>query len=144
MRKYNYDRHSIAPIDEVLPIIGAHIMHSLSGGPFRIEINEQKVKMNSLRLNTFIVSGCECVKCKLKASYFALERTGKPSGDKPYHLNLWGINENGEEILFTHDHILARCLGGEDQLHNTQTMCTICNFEKSKEETKKYHLKMKG
>lgn len=49
--------------------------------------------------------------------------------DGGYHLNLWGVKD-GEEVLFTHDHVLARGLGGKDNLDNTQTMCCYCNWEK--------------
>jgi hypothetical protein len=66
----------------------------------------------------------------LEAKYFALEKTLEKD---PYHLNLYGV-KNGKEVLFTHDHTLARSLGGRDNISNTTTMCTHCNFEKSKGE----------
>lgn len=45
-------------------------------------------------------------------------------------MNLWGKTNDGGEVLFTHDHILARGLGGSDKLDNMQTMCCWHNWEK--------------
>jgi hypothetical protein len=50
-------------------------------------------------------------------------------------MNLYGMKD-GNEVLFTHDHILARGLGGADDLTNSQTMCSPCNGNKSKAEGK--------
>ncbi|MNE07882.1 hypothetical protein D3C80_1005220 [compost metagenome] len=46
-------------------------------------------------------------------------------------------------MLFTHDHTLARSLGGTDDASNTTTMCAKCNFLKSKGEFVEY-CKQKG
>jgi hypothetical protein len=35
-------------------------------------------------------------------------------------------------VLFTHDHTLARGLGGADAIENTTTMCSPCNQKKSR------------
>ena len=45
-------------------------------------------------------------------------------------MNLYAINEKGEEVLMTKDHIEPKSLGGKNSLNNYQTMCTICNCEK--------------
>ena len=99
----------------------------------RVEFSGQQVKLSSLRLLTFVVHGTECVDCGVKAAFFAMERHAI---DENYHLNLWAIRENGQQVLMTHDHILARSLGGADSITNTQTMCMDCNFEKGKIEHK--------
>lgn len=99
----------------------------------RVEFSGQQVKLGSLRLLTFVVHGTQCVDCGVKAAFFAMERHAI---DKNYHLNLWAIRENGQQVLMTHDHILARSLGGADSIANTQTMCMDCNFEKGKIEHK--------
>ena len=50
-------------------------------------------------------------------------------------MNLWGVDpEDGQPILFTHDHIVAQALGGLDQLSNTQTMCCWHNWRKGSKE----------
>ena len=65
--------------------------------------------------------------CGLKASYFALERH---EDQERFHLNLYGINDNNEEILFTKDHIYPKSKGGKSKIDNYQTMCIICNNKK--------------
>lgn len=88
------------------------------------------VAIASKRLRTFAQTGTTCVCCGMKATYFALERCfGAPESMRP-HLNLWGVNAQGEEVLFTRDHIRPRSRGGEDTLANSQTMCGPCNWAK--------------
>jgi 5-methylcytosine-specific restriction endonuclease McrA len=99
----------------------------------RISFDGEQIKLSSLRLRTFATHGIECVDCGVKASFFAMERH---RFDEKYHLNLWAVRDDGEQVLMTHDHILARSLGGADNIANTQTMCMICNFEKGKIEHK--------
>jgi hypothetical protein len=130
-----YDRLVTYPVDEVMVAISNHL-HDWKIGKVekvdkRTEFNGLQVKLGSLRLRTFNKSGICCVECGLEATHFALEKNPM---DVNYHLNLWGFNEDGKEILFTHDHILARSLGGADNLSNTQTMCSVCNFAKGREE----------
>ena len=83
---------------------------------------------NSLRLVTFKTKGTVCVKCGIDGKFFAVEC---PEDQCIPHLNLYAMKD-GSEVLMTHDHILARSLGGPDTLVNTQTMCSPCNTEKSK------------
>lgn len=56
-----------------------------------------------------------------------MERNGK---DEPYHMNLYGT-KNGQEILFTKDHILPKSKGGTNTMDNYQIMCRICNEKKA-------------
>lgn len=85
------------------------------------------IKVTSQRLQTFYIKGIICSKCGLDASYFIKEKN-KPY--ESYHLNLYGVNDKGEEILFTKDHILPASKGGKDDIKNYQTMCYNCNAEK--------------
>ena len=89
-----------------------------------IKFDNEEIKANSQRYQVFATKGCICCKCGLKASYFALE---KHKEQDRYHLNLYGINEQGKEVLFTKDHIIAKSKGGRNVLDNYQTMCIICN-----------------
>lgn len=52
------------------------------------------------------------------------------------HFNLWAVDPDGTEVLMTHDHKLARALGGKNALENTQTMCSPCNGNKAVAESK--------
>lgn len=106
-------------------------------GKKRVMLENIPLKLLSLRLQTFLEDGIKCYNCNLEASFFAVERdliSAQKDPENKYHLNLWGINEEGEEVLFTHDHVLARALGGKNDRTNTKTMCTKCNFEKSLKE----------
>ena len=90
------------------------------------------VCLKSLRYKTFKIKGTKCVKCGLEASHFMLERQRHQTTTK-VHFNLYGINENGEEVMFTKDHIIPFSKGGKTELKNMQTMCIICNGEKGNE-----------
>lgn len=127
-----YERIGVLSLEEVFPYIEKHLDEKVKR---RINIGKFFVNVQSLRLRTFLHSGISCSCCPNQASFFAVERNRVKPGknDKaPYHLNLYGINELGEEILFTHDHVLARALGGEDNLENTTTACGPCNWEKGR------------
>ena len=107
---------------------------------YKVVLNGYRVNVSSNRLKTFIKSQtCPC--CNIQASFFAIEKTYKhylknTNSKKGYHINLYGLNNKNEEVLFTHDHTLARGLGGADELHNTVTMCSPCNAHKGELESK--------
>jgi hypothetical protein len=124
-----YDRHSTVSIEPVIPLIKE--ANKVARGAPRFDINGTPVKLQSLRLQTFAEKGLVCSCCGLKATHFAIERNFTLAAkDGPYHLNLYGVDAKGDEVLFTHDHILARALKGKDVLENTQTMCCYCNWAK--------------
>lgn len=93
----------------------------------KVELDGDVIKGNSQRYQLFFIKGCSCVKCGIEGKYFAKERAIK---DKSYHLNLYGIDDNGQEVLITKDHIIPKSKGGKDILENYQTMCIRCNEEK--------------
>lgn len=136
-RRAAYDRHSIVSLEPVLTMIRAAIETQKLRVDQRALFNDVSVRVDSLRLQTFATKGCTCVKCGLTATHFAIERT-RGSKEPRYHLNLWASLPDGAEVIFTHDHILSRALGGKDRLDNAQTMCGPCNWEKSIEEGKLY------
>ena len=129
-----YIRYGKLPINAVMEAISKHYeTYPKKDKEFskRHFVLGYELKLDSLRLNTFFNKGVVCSCCGLKASYFAVESHRSSQRLDPPHLNLWGINDHGEEILFTHDHTLARSLGGNNNATNTTTMCTVCNGEKS-------------
>ena len=93
----------------------------------RVLLDGDMIKANSQRYQLFFTKGCTCVKCGLQGTYFIKEKDEK---DTSFHLNLYGINDKGEEILFTKDHIVPKSKGGKNILSNYQTMCAICNEKK--------------
>ena len=131
-RTPNYVRHSTLKISEVVEAVLSVIKQR---GKQKGIFNGQSVGISSLRLQTFAFHGTTCAHCGLEATHFAIERNlTDEKNNTPYHLNLYGINEKNEDVLFTHDHILARALGGKDVIENTQTMCCFCNWTKGDEE----------
>jgi 5-methylcytosine-specific restriction endonuclease McrA len=130
-----YHRLGILEIPLVLDAIKHHYETSnVRSKNFKLKQNVHgyMVKLNSLRLKTFSLHGTTCSCCGLQASYFAVERHQNTNQALDcYHLNLWGLDANGQEVMFTHDHTLARSLGGLDNITNTTTMCVNCNHQKS-------------
>ena len=90
-------------------------------------IDGYSVKMNSQRYGVF-KNSTKC-RCGLVASYLAVERDIL-IGAKHYHINMYGVNAEGEEILFTKDHIIPKSKGGKNHISNYESMCVICNGEK--------------
>ena len=91
------------------------------------------VKMNSLRYRVFRANN-KCVRCGIEGAYFALEKSHGSKQDW-HHFNLYALNENGDEVMMTKDHILPKSKGGKDHMENMQTMCAICNSAKGNEMT---------
>lgn len=110
--------------DEVLP----HVFWVNNETKIRKIFNEYEVKVTSLRLTLFKEKGLTCVSCGLKGQYFYLEKNKER--ERP-HFNLYGVNKQGKEILFTKDHIFPKSKGGPDSLENLQTMCSVCNSRKA-------------
>ena len=120
-RQRTYTRAGIVPLDVVLPLIRNPEVKS-------VVLLGHKVKVTSLRLQTFAKS-CTCSACGLVATHFAVET------NSDWHLNLWADRGPGKtEMLFTHDHTVARSLGGADNESNVTTMCAKCNHSKGREE----------
>ena len=124
-----YLRFEVVPIGDILPDVKAH----WNEGRAHVQRPSGRwVGVSSLRMRTFAraglsSAGMKCVCCGLEGTFFAVEQS---PGQDSYHLNLYGVRD-GEEILFTHDHIKARALGGADNLSNAQLMCSPCNGRKA-------------
>ena len=138
-----YIRHGTATFEEIIPAIlenWAAPKHLKK----RLELKGFKMGVGSLRLVTFARAfrdhgQIKCVQCGAEASFFSIDSFPSVNITPSVHLNLFGIrhtNMGPEELLFTHDHILARGLGGEDNLENTQVMCSPCNSRKGAKEGK--------
>ena len=113
-------------IQEVLPFI----RYGISVLPVHRVYEGEEVRMNTATLKTFALHGTKCTKCGLEGLYFALERTPNNKQDNKFHFNLYGKNDQGDEILFTKDHIMPKSKGGKSTQENLQTMCQLCNQDK--------------
>lgn len=122
-------------IEEGMALIRGHMQKSKSQQRKRVEVMGHEIALNSLRLYTFATTPacCSNPECGMVATHFAVEIQTK--GNQPvnshYQLNMYGEDQYGHKILMTHDHTLARSLGGVDGLANTSTMCKNCNQRKS-------------
>lgn len=88
----------------------------------------QMVKMWSIRYRTFQKS-LSCCECGIQGVFFALEchRSAIQYDNVRYHLNLYAVDDYGEEVLMTKDHIIPKAHGGPDCPSNTRTLCKVCN-----------------
>lgn len=119
-----YIRAGVVAIDDVLP----HIVHRNANSQFhKREYCGQLVKVVSDRLNTFC-RNMKCVKCGIEGKFFAVERH---RNTKSFHLNLYALDDDGDEVLMTKDHIIPVAKNGKNEHLNYQTMCCICNEEKA-------------
>ena len=48
----------------------------------------------------------------------------------PAHINLYGRNQHGHEVMLTADHIIPKSNGGLGVLENFQLLCVKCNLMK--------------
>lgn len=142
-------RLALLPYRDVMDYLQANYAIPLynSGRISSIELMGHKVAINGLKLRTFAHFDetnqpcCANPDCGLQPAYFALEI---PQANKRPHysvayLSLYGLDKQGNEIEFTHDHTLARCFGGANTLANTTMMCFPCNNLKSRIESRLHH-----
>lgn len=90
------------------------------------------MKMVSDRYYTFAKS-LKCAFCDLVGSIMCKEKSFDKHGniqEGGFHFNLYAIDANGEEMLMTKDHILAKSKGGLNHIDNYTTCCSKCNFQK--------------
>ena len=120
-------RKEIIPIDEVQNAV-KDVMFYKNKRDSYVDIRGDIIKGNSQRFQTFFTKGLKCACCGIEGKYFAKEKD--PNAAR-YHLNLYAVNEAGEEVLMTKDHIIPWSKGGKDDVSNYQTMCEKCNKNKS-------------
>jgi 5-methylcytosine-specific restriction endonuclease McrA len=128
-----YIHHATVAIPRVMELIKEN--YNTSGA--RVDVHGFSVGVTSLRLRTFRrahkCGKMYCMGCNVQASFFSID-SFKNSSQNSYHLNLYAKGPDGN-ILMTHDHRIARSLGGADNISNTTMMCSPCNGKKSRTET---------
>ena len=130
LKNQSYIRKGTYSIEEIFAKIKPYLKVDQVGKGAKINFDGDMIYPNSQRYQTFYYTGIKCSCCGLEAKYFAKEKDRKSKLDQ-YHLNLYGVNENGEEVLFTKDHIFPHSKGGKDHISNYRTMCVRCNNKKS-------------
>lgn len=121
----SYQRKSVHSIEEVYNAVKDVLDPNEKGT--RIMFDGDNIKGNSQRYQVFFMKGMKCVRCGIEGKFFAKE---KDAHARSYHLNLYAIDENGEEVLMTKDHIIPKSKGGPNKLSNYQCMCVRCNVKK--------------
>jgi 5-methylcytosine-specific restriction endonuclease McrA len=97
------------------------------GKAYKVNFDGEWINMASDRYQCFAVYGTTCVDCGIEGAYFIMERQGNFG---QFHFNLYALDNDGNEVLMTKDHITPRSRGGRDELKNYQPMCTACNNKK--------------
>lgn len=120
-------RHSVITLEEGLTLIKKWKEMYCDKNFHKEKVNGTLVKTHSDRYNIFL-DNQQCVSCGLKASYFAIEKCRQQ--DKHHHLNMYGVDEMNNHVLFTKDHIIPKSLGGANHISNYQVMCSYCNTAK--------------
>ena len=124
LKSNDLERAAIYTVDQVL----SKAVHPLTNKKkSRRDFDGDMVPMNSQRYELFKEKGIKCVACGVEGKYFAKERHRTSKG---YHFNLYAVDDKGREVLMTKDHIIPKSKGGENKLHNYQTMCYNCNLAK--------------
>ncbi len=100
-------------------------LNKVNPGSYYIDEDGNHCKLK--RARSFFEMGVDCVKCSVKANLFSLDLW--PDGS--LHFDLYGLNELGEEVLMTVDHIQAKSNGGKNHISNYQPLCKCCNEIKS-------------
>jgi 5-methylcytosine-specific restriction endonuclease McrA len=123
--KQKLERKSIHSIEEIRELTKDVLFKKDCDA--KVKLDGDIIKGNSQRYQTFFTKGIKCTCCGIEGRYFAKE---KHINDKPYHLNLYAIDENGVEVLMTKDHIVPYSKGGKNEITNYQTMCERYNVAK--------------
>ena len=127
----HYRRGHTVDAEEIVKFILENEVLPHSSKHTKYQSGDFSAKIRSLRLRTFAIKGLKCARCERTGSFFAFEVPQKCHPKTNWHLNLYSVDENGEEMLMTMDHIHPKSKGGLNSLSNTQTMCSRCNFLKA-------------
>lgn len=95
----------------------------------RVNFDGDLIKMGSIKYRMFAEKGLSCVACGLTGQYFAKEKL-PVHGESKWQFHLYAINNFGDEVMITKDHIIPKSKGGKNELSNLQPMCKPCNEEK--------------
>jgi len=117
-------------IESVLkPVVLAHLdsdKRNWKKSGHTVNILGEEINPISDRYKLFFTKGTTCVACGVEGTIWVLEKHRDTPTDR-FHLNLYGLDKDGNEVLITKDHIIPKKHGGGNHLSNYQTMCYTCN-----------------
>jgi len=114
---------AVYPVDAIISFVSGNTKKCK-----KFKFAGRKVRINSLKLQTFKKDGLVCADCGIQASFFSLD-TIKHKSQTRTTLNLYAWHD-GQLKLMTCDHIIPKSKGGGKGIANTQTMCYACNHKK--------------
>ena len=87
------------------------------------EVTDRKIKLR--RANCYTQIGYECAnpECSTTGEKYIIGI----AKDGAIHLDLYGIDKEGDLHMITIDHIKPKSKGGPDHVSNFQPMCNVCN-----------------
>lgn len=91
------------------------------------EVTDKKIKLRRAHILNEIGYQCYDSDCGLKDFYFAL---GIDNGGG-IHLDLYGIDKKGDDVMITIDHIKPKSKGGGDETKNYRPLCKPHNEMKA-------------
>jgi len=121
-----YVRLGTVKIDEVLDFVPIGKNSKL---PSKKDFFKKSIKLTSHRYKVYATKGIQCAHCGIIGLYFALEQSAAQKTNK-YHFNLYAVDQQGNEVMLTVDHIIPKAKGGSDTLDNKQCLCFKCNNKK--------------
>lgn len=141
-RRPRFKKEKLSAYERMATVSIEKGLQTLKDNASRATILGTDVSTRGLRLHTFLTKGTSCYVCGISGTFFAVERGRGETGG--FHLNLWAVAPNGREVLMTHDHVLARALGGSNDISNSETCCGPCNWRKGKKEARSVQLLRAG
>lgn len=117
-----YERLATVPLDVALKAIARGD-----------KLNHHGIHCHTMsnRLLTYCHFGTDCCVpgCIVSGEYFAIEKAVNQKTSQ-YHLNLYGLDASGREVMMTSDHRLPKSQGGSNDIRNRQPMCSPHNTQK--------------
>lgn len=104
-------------------------------GSAPIHIRGFRVCMSTMKLATFRRKGLVCAACGIEGMHFAIERRIMEENSQairdmnrhiPYEMNLYALNDDGEEVMMTCGLVIPKSQGGKNNVTNTQPLCSQC------------------
>lgn len=129
-----YVQHESIPADEMIDLLGFYFQSERR----RIVLpNGQNIPYRKNTLLTLSVwKGTSCQGCGLEANTFIMQHQKEVRCNiqsqvcQSSCVNLYWVGDDGEQVLFTKDHIIPRSKEGWSAIWNYQLMCEGCNMSK--------------